>query len=488
MLVVTTDDLRPALVAWSAHRTDQGTSVRVAAPGVDVTATIRAAHEKEALTHVLILGDVDRVPCAYRPAVAIAAWERDPRIATDAPYADLDDDGSPDLALGRIPADSVDEAQRMLARSIAYETAPPPGDWRRKLSIVAGVGGFGAQQDMALEMLTRMVLNRDVPEAVATRFTFAKESSPFCPPPAELQDTMLGELSDGALVVAYVGHGSARHVDRMEWRGKRWPILEFEAAERVDCSAGPPLVFFVACSTGSFDSEEDCLAEAVLRRPDGPAAIFASSRVSTPYSNGVLAVEMLGSLYGDGPRTVGEIARDVKRRLLAESSDAPSRRALDAMAAGFYEADAAKRTIDRSEHVLLYQLFGDPLLRLQRPQAAVVTPPSAAMTGAEFSVSIQSPVVGHAVVELVPRRDADAMPRPAGRDPDAMRADYARATRGEPLATADLEITEAGATMAVKLRVPDDATPRPHHVRVWIVGANGDCAAGGATIRIERAR
>jgi len=200
-LVVTTDDLLPALPAWTQYRASQGHVIRVVPPGEDVATTVRAAHDASggSLRHVVLLGDVDRVPCAYRKAVAIAEWEDDDRIATDAPYADLDGDGVPDLSIGRLPVRSADEARALLARSIEYELRPPPGMWRRRLAIIAGVGGFGAQADMALEMLTRLILNNDIPVAVETAFTYAKETSAFCPPPPRLQDGLLTTLSDGAL-------------------------------------------------------------------------------------------------------------------------------------------------------------------------------------------------------------------------------------------------------------------------------------------------
>ena len=83
-LVVTTDDLRPGLADWIAFRESQGRRVRVAAPGADVAAVVRAAAGKEGarLTHVLLLGDVDRVPCAYREAVAMRASSSQAAIAT----------------------------------------------------------------------------------------------------------------------------------------------------------------------------------------------------------------------------------------------------------------------------------------------------------------------------------------------------------------------------------------------------------------------
>jgi len=487
-LVIPTDDLRPALTEWTAFRTEQGHSIRIRAPGDDVAATIRRAHERTggALRHVLLLGDVDRVPCAYRKAVAIAEWEADDRIATDAPLADLDGDGVPDLSIGRLPAHSVDESRALLLRSIAYEENPPPGMWRRRLAVIAGVGGFGAQADMALEMVTRLILNNDVPVAVATEFTYAKESSAFCPPPPRLQDNLLRTLTEGALVVAYIGHGSAGHVDRMTWRDRRYPILEADAAQTITCAGGPPLLVFVACTTGRYDGKEDSLAEIALRRPDGPAAVIASSRVSTPYGNGILSVELLDAVYGGGEKTVGEILLRVKQRLAAAGSDLRTRKTLEAMAGSFYEADAEKRAIDRREHVLLYQLLGDPLLRLARPRAAKLAPPSKIALGSTARVLVMSPIAGEFTLELLPRRAAHALPRKPGRTADQFATDYARANV-TPVVTVTGSIERPSSGTVITLDVPSDLDVGRYQLRVWIEGDDG-VAAAGTTVRVTQSR
>jgi hypothetical protein len=486
-LVITPDELRPGLSEWIAHRESQGLSVAVAAPEEDVAALVRSRHggSESRLRWLVLIGDVDAIPCAYRDAVAIAPYEEDDRIATDAPYADVDGDEVPDLAVGRIPARTADEARALLARSIAYEEAPPNGDWPRRLGILAGVGGFGAQQDMALEMLTRTVMNRDIPEGVATHMTYAKETSAFCPPPSRLQDLMLQALGEGALAVAYVGHGSARNVDRMTWGGKRWPILEADATARLACSTSAPLLIFVACSTGQYDAAEDSLAELSIRHPSGPAAVVASSRVSTPYGNGVLAVEMVDALYRGDDETAGGVLLTAKQQLLSTSGNAPSRQSVEALAGTFYEPDPEKRARDRQEHVYLYQLFGDPLLRLARPAAARVMPPPRMTAGETAKVALRSPVAGTAHLELVPRRDAFARPQKAGRTEEQMAMDHARANVA-PLLTIEDEVA-ADEAAVLELPVPADVDPGRYVVRVWITGPDGTAMAG-TTVRVVAPR
>lgn len=486
-MVVTPDDLRPALDDWSAHRVAQGHEIQIVAPGDNVRATIRAAHAASdgQLAYVVLLGDVDRVPCAYRPADAIAEWEKDPRIATDAPYADVDDDGVPDLALGRVTADSVDECRAMLARSIAYEQNTDHGTWRRRLNVVAGVGGFGPQQDMALEMLMRLFMNRDVPPQVDLHFTYAKTQSPFCPPPSEMAATFIERINEGSLVTAYVGHGSARNVDRIRHGDRVFPILEARHVPEIAVRRGSPLLVFVACSTGSLDGEQDCLAEEALRRPAGPAAVIASSRVSTPYGNAILGTEMVRALFhGDEP-TVGRLLLDVKRRMAGDAGDDMARKQIEAMAGAFYVEDAERRRVDRREHVLLYHLFGDPLLRLARPRAATLKEPTRGRAGEAMTIEGTSPIAGRVLVEVLPRRDRNARLRVPPKDDAGFRSGYDGANV-RPVASAEVTLETAG-DYTVELALPAELTFGRYLVRVFVEGSDGSALAG-ATVRIEPAR
>ena len=71
VLVLTPDSFRPALTKWQRHRESQGYKVTVRRPGADV----------KGFAYVLLLGDVEQVPCNYQPGEIIKRWERDPRIA-----------------------------------------------------------------------------------------------------------------------------------------------------------------------------------------------------------------------------------------------------------------------------------------------------------------------------------------------------------------------------------------------------------------------
>ena len=69
--------------------------------------------------------------------------------------ADIDGDQIPDLAVGRLTADSREELAAMIKKIIAYEASTDFGPWRRRVNFIAGVGGFGPVTDGILDMATK---------------------------------------------------------------------------------------------------------------------------------------------------------------------------------------------------------------------------------------------------------------------------------------------------------------------------------------------
>lgn len=485
VLVVAPKDLQPALAGWVKHRSAQGLAAVVREPAPDVATVVKAAHAASGgkLRFVLIVGDVDRVPCAYVPVVATAKWERDTRIATDAPYADVSGDGVPDLAIGRIPADSAEEARAILARSIAYETSRDFGEWRRRANVVAGTGGFGALQDAALENMTKQFLTRNVPPSVVVSGTYGNPLSAWCPPPAEFADTVVERFNEGSLLLAYIGHGSPHELDHVKLGRERFPIFGAGEVGRVDVRHGAPLVVFIACSTGKYDGDRDCLAEDLLRRPNGPVGVIASSRVSTPYSNGILSKEMLAVVWQDRVATAGELLLAMKRRLVEPREGDTERKDIEGLAAVFFEKDPALRDADRREHLALYNLLGDPCVRLARPTELALDAPATVVAGTNVDVAGTAPAAGRLVVEIVRRRDA-AVPLGPRKTPDDYRATYRAANS---LEVARTEIDVPAGPFRATLSVASGTRPGACYVRAYLAGDTVG-AAGGRLIDVSAAK
>ncbi len=497
--VVCPAPLAPALDPWLAHRRAQGHEIAVIHSTRDATAirsAIRALAEQGALRSVLLVGDAPNraaedqslgVPAHLCPAQVNLLWGSEPYIATDNWYADLDDDQVPDLAIGRLTADSAEELSLIVKKILAYERQPDFGAWRRRVNFVAGVGGFGAWTDSILETVTGRLLAEHIPPAYGTSMTYASWRSPFCPDPRAFAEQTRQRLSEGCLFWVYMGHGHRRTLDWLQVPGGEHRIFDVRDVAQLTCQSGSPIALFLACYTGAYDGAEDCLAEEMLRDPQAPVAVIAGSRVTMPYAMAVMGMALLEQTFVERRATLGEVLLLAKRQMVAPPQ--AGTRALVDLLASALSPTPHDLAAERLEHLQLFNLLGDPLLRLRHAQSATVETAPAATAGEPLRVTGETPLAGRCIVELVARRDRLTFSPPlrAKYDPTpaalaAMQTVYQRAN---DTCYVRKEIHLPAGSFELTLDVPPEAAGACH-VRVYITGQN-DFALGSANIEIRPA-
>ncbi|HEY3391763.1 MAG TPA: C25 family cysteine peptidase [Lacipirellulaceae bacterium] len=379
-LVVCPRELRAGLAEWNGHRAAQGHRILVIEPAegaAELQAKIRDAARTGALKHVLLIGDVPRagdrvgsagrvVPTNYVAAKINTRWRSPPTIASDGPYGDIDGDGLPDLAIGRIPADSADELAVVVRKVIHYEHNAAKDSCGRRINVVAGIGGFGAATDALIEATAHQVIRQTVPRTYEIQPTMANPSSPHCPKPGDFAASVRRQFSAGSLAWIYLGHGLPNELDRVPTPGGTEPILSVDDVPRLRRGEQAPLAVLIACYTGALDARSDCLAEELLLAEEGPIAVIAATRVTMPYGNTVLGYELLRACFQDRPVALGEMLRLARRRSLSDPEGDSLRASIDLIAAGL-SPPPVDLAAERREHASMYLLFGDPLLRLRRP-------------------------------------------------------------------------------------------------------------------------
>jgi len=514
-VAVCPSEFREALQPWIALRARQGHELAVVSSTgspEDIQGRIREAARGGRLRFVVLVGDawptvalrfsppgaddVIGVDAGLRPrcvpvhrarAKVNALWGSEPHLATDNWYADLNDDQVPDLAIGRLTADSPEELSAIISKILVYEQSSDFGLWRQRLNFVAGLGGFGAIADAVLESATRYFLTQGIPAGYRTTMTYGNWRSPFCPDPRLFRLTALERLNEGSWFWVYIGHGYHLGLDRIHTPAGDYPILDASDVADLKSEHGFPIALFLACYTGAIDAREDCLAERMLAAPGGPVAVLAGSRVTMPYGMSVMAKELLDECFRRRTATLGEALLHAKQAMVRPpAADDQQRAMLDTIAGAL--SPTKELAAERAEHVLLMNLIGDPLLRLRHPQPVELDLPVEGAAGNRLLVRGRTAVDGLGTAELrMPRGrlrvkclDRRQYPQTSGQLA-ALHEEYQVANDGG-LASARFAVAQG--RFEIQLEVPADAWGACH-VSVFVEGRD-DCALGAAEVRIVR--
>lgn len=492
-VVVAPPVFRAALKDWKSRREEQGRRIAWVSPSgsaEDVRDRIRAIHAKGGVKFIVIVGDADpamdssasvrarSVPTFFPPARVNIHWGKEKDIASDAPYADFDDDGLPDAAIGRIPADDPAELAAMIQKVFRYEESPDFGEWRRRVNIVGCLGNFGGVIDGLLESGARRFLTEGIPPSYSTHVTYGSWKSPYCPDPRDFHAMTVERLNEGCLFWVYIGHGQRRTVDKVATPDKKsYPIFQTTDCEKLRCDRGAPIALFLACYTGAFDGDSDSLGEEMLKTSGGPVAIIAGTRVTMPYAMTTMGVELMRLYFAERSETVGELLLGAKRAMMTRPRTDTSSRFIDTMAKAM-NPKSPDLAAERAEHLLLFHLLGDPTTLLSHPAAVPLTLDSAQKPSAGSTIRIkgESSLAGTCHAELVLRRDRMAVPIPhraAYRGDDSELAEYRRvyaAANDHRRDAKDFPVKPG--PFSVELKLEDNATG-DYHVRVLIEGKTG---------------
>jgi hypothetical protein len=244
---------------------------------------------------VLLVGDASIDPRNY---MGMGAYDFLPtkliptyylKTACDDWIADVNGDGVPDFAIGRIPARTPEDAALMFNKIIARGT--PSGAWANTvLSVADRPEGydFAASADAADSFVPHSMTLQNIRFAQST--------------------DVITALNQGQLLVDYVGHGT---VDLWGIDGV------FNSSDAAALTNGNRLPFVVAmnCLNGYFhDLFSYSMAEALLEAPNGGAvAVWASTTLTEPDGQAVMNRELLSQLFGGGNLTIGEAINRAKR-------------------------------------------------------------------------------------------------------------------------------------------------------------------------------
>ena len=403
-LVLAPDSLSAAADAFADHRTGPDFSAEVvllSGLGASTPEELQAAvHERLAallpglpegdVPFLLILGD------APGPADDAADPDLIPALPcvsslglcyTDNRYGDLDGDLMPDVAVGRVPARTNEQALAYLDKVRAFEADYRTGLWNRRLVLYAGNSDFGEAFDAIAESLAIDSL-AGINHSFDVLGAWDNPASGYYYLPFD--DKVVDLFEEGALAAMYIGHGSAAYNDG----------LSADQLGGMVCDNRQPFVFLWACSNGEFGGDSDSISEAVLWAPDGPIGAFAGVGTTHPYANAVLPYEAQRALFDHQPPTFGEVALRTKQQLIANDDDIREMARGFAVLSGVAEEELPGIEI---EHLDQYNYLGDPALPTAYPRTHVAFDPvkgSAASGHLEVAGAIPGVQTGTAWITL----------------------------------------------------------------------------------------
>ncbi len=254
--------------------------------------------------------------------------------------------GALDIAVGRIPAKSKEEANIVINKLINYDTNPSTlGDWRLRQVFVADDEDSGLHQRQANQIATKVdtiydILNvnkifLDAYQQITTpggqRYPTAKEA-------------INNDIFKGALVLNYLGHGGSTG-----WSQER--VLQINDVLSWTNFNKLPLFVTATCSfTGYDDANFVTAGEEVLLNPRGGGiGLFTTVRAVYSSSNERLTKAVFDHIYEkiDGVNPpIGELMRLGKNSNSADTTSINARK---------------------------FTLIGDPSMQLALPKYEVVT-------------------------------------------------------------------------------------------------------------------
>jgi len=416
-IIVTHPNFLAAANALRAHKIARGISTEVvttqAISGAGATATagqirtwLANAYNTRLIRPkwVLLLGDAEYVPTHYDTMVNL--WDS-ARNAGDGWYgqfvypAATEHEGVPVFGIGRLPVDTLAQANTVVSKIIAFETTPPTNrawgsDYYSRLTFASYFQGSGSTDERWFAETTELVRNHTLGQGYSPQriYAAAAVSNPLnwrgggAIPVALRKPAFAWNGSTSDIVAAInAGSGLVYHRDHGWWDGWGDPVFDTADLPSIAVTGNQfPVVFSVNCASGIFDNETVDLAankvgaglgigaayiswaEAFLRKPDGALAVIGDTRQSSTVDNNHLTIGLFDALFptlvggwGGAARIerLGDILNHGKAFVADVASGAtPNLHPFDV-------GGVRPAVVNLRQEMTIYNLLGDPTVKLQ---------------------------------------------------------------------------------------------------------------------------
>ena len=248
--------------------------------------------------------------------------------------------GKPDVAVGRLPARTEEEAQVLTDKLLDYANNKYAGVWQNTICMMGDDGNDNVHMAAADKVATLIETNHpsyQLKKIYWDAYQRVPSSTGYSYP--DVTRLIKEQMTAGALMMNYCGHGAPyafSHELVMQ-------LKDFEAST----SDHLPLWVTASCDIMPFDGQEENIGETVMLNPKGGGvAFFGTTRTVYASYNEQMNTTFTGYVLEPG-YTIGEAVRQAK-------------------------CDLVEQGRDTSPNKLQYTLLGDPALKLACPQPDIV--------------------------------------------------------------------------------------------------------------------
>ena len=316
--------------------------------------------EKNTLKYILLMGDgsYDNRNILGKNFNLIPTFQSENSLSktesyvTDDFYVILDEKeggsyGIVDLGIGRIPANTIYEAEIVLDKIKNYNSQETIGNWRNVVTFIADDGnaadGYTNLHLDQAESLARYV-NKTYPAFFTDRIyldTYMRVVTSGGDKYPEVNDAINRRIKSGTLIMNFTGHGNERGLTDES-------VINISGINSWNNYNRLALVVTATCSFSRFDENDTSAGEYVLFNPlGGGVGLFSTTRLVYSGANFVLNRQFFKYIFEKDQQGNNLRLGDVMR--------------------------LAKATANTGTNQLNFTLLADPALRLANPNNQVIT-------------------------------------------------------------------------------------------------------------------
>ncbi|MBD3425220.1 MAG: T9SS type A sorting domain-containing protein [Candidatus Latescibacteria bacterium] len=241
-----------------------------------------------------------------------------PYYASELPKSDVDDDGYPEIVIGRIPAHSADDVLAYTAKAIEYlqDTGDLSDDpWVDEISLWIDSRNMAGNDGEFADSLGMDLLNY-IPGDFNSHI-IKNEPCPGCLDYAERESLAVNEFDSGRSLI--ISFGTVANCYRLnDWLDVRNGFT----VSKLDDNEIFPFLLAISCEQGAFDETESPnsgrpICERLLFDDSrGPIGIYAPTRGSWQTGNHLMGKLVLEYLYEKGAQSLGHACLAAQRDML----------------------------------------------------------------------------------------------------------------------------------------------------------------------------